>query len=93
MLVEQEAGKHAKLHVPNCKCDSSELGNPSRHVSRHVSCRVKQLVGRARQHAGGDGWHVHDLRPLSAIHGRIVVGQPIEHVWRDRWCEDQADWL
>ena len=93
MLVEQEAGKHAKLHVPNCKCGSSELGHPGRHFSRHISRRVEQFVGCSDQCAGGDGWDLHDLGPLSAVHRRIVVGQLAELMRCKRGSEDQANRL
>jgi hypothetical protein len=92
MLVEQEAGKHAKLHVPNCKCGSSEL-HPGRHIRRHISRRVEQLVGCPRQYAGGDRWDLHDFGPLSAVHRRIVMGQLAELMRCKRGSEDQANRL
>lgn len=92
MLVEQEAGKHAKLHVPNCKCGSSEL-HPGCNIRRHVSRRVEQLVGCPEQCAGGDRWDLHGFGPLSAVHRWIVMGQLAELMRCKRGSEDQANRL
>jgi len=92
MLVEQEAGKHSKFYVPKCNCGDRELVRPNNRVDvagvGQLVCPNGRDVG-----AGGDRWDVYDLRPLPAVHRGIVMGQPVELVWRERRGQDQADRL
>jgi hypothetical protein len=60
MLVEQEAGKHIELYVPQCDCVVVTRQSVC-PIGRDVGSGGEQLVGRTKQHAACNGWHFHDF--------------------------------
>jgi hypothetical protein len=89
MLVEQEAGKHIELYVPQCDCVVVTRQSVC-PIGRDVGAGGEHLVGRTKQRAACNGWHLHDLRPLSAVNRWFGVGEPAEQLRFYCRGQDQA---
>ena len=90
LLVEQEDDERTNLHGPKYGSRCEHLSTRSNRAEQ-LSASVGHFVCRAKYCAGGDGRDVYDFRSLSAVHGRVGVGDVAKHVWCDCGGEDQAD--